>query len=446
MKTQPAKDYKKDCLQVIQAAIKAANAYNAVKRFLKLRNNKLVVGMNEQEKKYDIDEFNNIRVVGLGKAGYEMAMAVEDEFSNLITEGFVVVKYGHTGKKQLKNIHIHEAGHPEPDKAGLEGAQHIMKMLNNSTEGDLVIALVSGGGSALCPLPEKGITLEDKMIVTRELLASGADIHEMNSVRKQLSVFKGGKAAEAVHPAKVIVLVISDVIGDDPDIIASGPFSPNRTNADDALNIVKKYRLQDKLPGSVMTLLKNKQKVNSNSTQIDQNIPEHFICASNQQSQRAATNKAKSLGYNVLILNSPLNGDIEQAAVKFLKWIKESKINGVHLPACFLAGGETTVRLKKGHGKGGRNQQFALFMASKIDGDRNVVFSSCGTDGTDGPTDAAGAIVDGLTRKRAFDMDLDLYDFLRRQDAYHFFKKIDGLILTGPTKTNVMDIQIAIVH
>ena len=446
MKTQQKKDYKKDCLQVIHAAIEAADAYTAVKRNLKFLNNQLFVGVEEQEKRYDIDRFKNIRVVGMGKAGYEMARAVEDELTSYITEGFVVVKYGYTGKQQLKNIHIHEAGHPEPDEAGLEGAKKLMSILNKSAEGDLVIALVSGGGSALCPLPEEGITLEDKMIVTRELLASGADIHEMNTVRKQLSAFKGGKAFEAAHPAKVIVLVISDVIGDDPDSIASGPFFPTRSNADDAINIIKKYHLQNKLPGCVMTSLKNKVKVNSNSTPMGQVGPEHFICASNQQSQQAATNKAKSLGYNVFILNSPLNGDIEQAAVKFLKWIKESKINGVPLPACFLAGGETTVRLKKGHGKGGRNQQFALFMASKIDGDRNIVFSSCGTDGTDGPTDAAGAIVDGLTRKSAFDLDMDLYDFLRRQDAYHFFKKIDGLIFTGPTNTNVMDIQIAIVH
>ena len=397
---------------------------------------------------YDLSSFKHIWVVGAGKAAASMASALEHLLGDSISGGWITVKYDHLAP--LKTINILEAGHPIPDKNGITGTRNIMNVASSATPEDLVICLISGGGSALLPLPAEGLTLEDKQSTVKALLACGATIHEINTLRKHLSAIKGGQLAQKVHPATLITLILSDVVGDNLDVIASGPTVPDETTFEDCIAVIKKYDLEDKLPQAVITHLQNgaagkipeTPKPHMPFFQNSQNI----IIGSNFMALMAAEQKAKDLGYDTMVLSSQLEGDTAESA-KFHCAIAKGILSSGHPvnpPACILSGGETTVKLK-GTGLGGRNQEFALVSAFEIHNQNNIVVLSAGTDGTDGPTDAAGAVSDNHTIDKAVSENLNSEAYLTNNDSYHFFKQLDDLVITGPTLTNVMDLRILLV-
>lgn len=414
----------------------------------------LVKGYAEQIRSYtSVRELNKIMVVGFGKAAYQMAKAFEEEFSTgLIMEGVIVTKYGHANKSEgLKNIRIYEAAHPIPDENGVRAAEEIVKLLESADENTLVVCLVSGGGSALFVCPYEGITLAEKQVVTDLLMKAGADITELNAVRKHISMGKGGRLAEIAAPAEIVTFMISDVVGDKLDVIASGPTAPDTSTFRDALNAINKYGLAEKVPASVLEVL----------TRGDEGlIPEtpkkrdavfkkvnNIIIGSNRKALDAAAISARALGFETEILSSKVVGDAHDAARWLAEIALESKTVKDRLhqgPKCLICGGETTVTVK-GKGKGGRNTELALVFAMEVDGVEGITMLSAGTDGTDGPTDAAGAVVNGETIERARGLGLDPGKYLEENDSYNFFKELGSLIITGPTGTNVMDIQIVVI-
>ena len=402
-----------------------------------------------EEREYDLNNYENIYVVGGGKACAPMAKAMEDILGDKIDDGLIVVKYNHG--LPLKKIETIEASHPIPDKNGVRGTSNILRLLSKTGEKDLIICLISGGGSALLVQPHKEITLQDIQTTSAELLASGAAIDEINTVRKHLSSIKGGQIAKAAYPSTLITLILSDVVGDPMDIIASGPTVPDESTFEDAYAIIQKYSLQEKMPNSACGFLKRGKMGKIEETpeagnEIFDNT-QNIIVGSNRIALEAAEKRAREMGYNTIILSSLVEGESRDAA-KFLAAIaKEVSRTGTPIPkpACIIAGGETTVTIR-GKGKGGRNQEFALSAAMEIEGCEGVVILSAGTDGTDGPTDATGAIVDFNTCKDArVKFSRNPEEFLNNNDSYNFFKKTGEHIITGPTMTNVMDIMISLI-
>lgn len=437
---------REDIERIYRAAITVVNPQEAIHRHLTLENNTLTAkGGDGNAVTFNLPDFSRILVVGAGKATAPMARAVEDILGNRVTEGAVVVKYGYTDS--LAKVIMMEAAHPVPDEKGVEGAMKIRSMLEEADENTLVISLISGGGSALLALPAGNISLEEKQEVTSLLLKSGASIHEMNAVRKHISAVKGGNLARAAYPATVLNLMISDVVGDNMDVIASGPFVPDSSTYKKALDILDVYSIRDEIPVRVKEHLENG---------ADGKIPEtpkkddmvftrvtNMIAASNIMALLAAENEARTLGYNTVILSSMIEGDTTDAAAWHTAILRESMLSShpVGAPACIISGGETTVKVT-GEGLGGRNMEFALQMAARIHDLEGVMVASVGTDGTDGPTDAAGAISDETTVQRGAGKDLSLTDCMERNDSYHYFETLDDLVKTGPTNTNVMDVRI----
>lgn len=442
------KNLVEDFTLIYQEAIRAVSPFAAVENILKLDGNILqIIQKNNVVEKYDLDSFENIYVVGAGKATAPMAKAVENMIKRKI-EGLVIVKYGYTEK--LENISLIEAAHPVPDENGLIGAEKIAEILENATEHDLVISLISGGGSALMPLPPQKITLQDKQKTTDVLLKCGATIHEMNAIRKHLSLLKGGGAARLAYPAEVINIMISDVVGDDMDVIASGPFVPDSSTFAGALAIVDKYELQKDIPGSVIEYLKEgvdgKVAETPKATDLCFSKMKNIIAASNIISLQAAARKAVELGYNTTILSSMIEGEAEDVALVHSAIAKEVLLteNPLKKPACILSGGEVTVTIK-GKGLGGRNMEFAMHSIKQVAGFKNVLLASIGTDGGDGPTDAAGAYVTDNSYALCREKSIDIEKYIEENDSYHLFEKSGHLIKTGPTNTNVMDIRIVLV-
>jgi len=310
--------------------------------------------------------------------------------------------------------------------------------------------LISGGGSALLPFPVEGVTLDEKRQLTQVLLDIGANIHEMNVLRKHVSRVKGGRLVRLAYPATLVTLILSDVVGDDLDSIASGPTVPDRSTYADCLRILQKYKVQDKVPGAVLdTINRGLQgavaetpKVNDPAFVKTQNV----IVASNSLALQAAKHKADELGYNCLVLSSSIEGETRDVALDHMAIAKKILRTDQPLvrPACVISGGETTVTIR-GKGKGGRNQEFVLAAAIALDGFENVVVLSGGTDGTDGPTDAAGAFADGTTVERAKSQGMDAQEYLWNNDSYSFFDPLGDLFKTGPTFTNVMDLRLVLV-
>ena len=377
-----------------------------------------------------------------------MAGAMESLLGDQLTGGMINVKYGHS--TQLRRVEVVEAGHPIPDAAGVAGTKKIVELLTPLGEDDLVFCLLSGGGSALLPLPAEGVTLEEKQAVTELLLQCGATINETNTVRKHISRVKGGQLARLASPARLVSLVLSDVIGDPLDIIASGPTVPDESTFADCRSILEKYGLRDRLPDTVNRHL----EAGSKGTVPETPGPgdpvfgrtQSVMVANNRQALDSARTEAVRRGYNPLVLSSTIDGETREVARVYAAMAREIEAYGdpVRRPACVISGGETTVTLKGG-GKGGRNQEFVLATVSGIEGlERTVVFSA-GTDGTDGPTDAAGAVADGHTLVRAVEMGLDADAYMDRSDAYHFFEPLGDLVMTGPTHTNVMDLRLLLV-
>jgi glycerate 2-kinase len=408
---------RRQALRIFQAALKAADPYQAVVRHLRI----------------DPAPYRNIFVIGAGKASAQMARAIERLLGARISGGEINVKDGHGAK--LHHIRINECGHPIPDRRGVAGARRIAQIASEAGPADLIICLISGGASALLPLPAPGITLAEKQKTTRLLLHCGASIHEINCVRKHISRIKGGQLARLAYPATLLTLILSDVIGDDLDVIGSGPTVPDRSTLAHARAILKKYGIPNKLLAAAEETPKPGDKIFEKTRYV--------TVGSNALAVDAAAAEARRLGFHTLVLSTYLEGEAREVARVHAAVAKEIRASGrpVPRPACVISGGETTVRVR-GKGLGGRNQEFALAAALDIDGLRDVVILSAGTDGTDGPTDAAGAICDGTTLGRAQTLGLNAAAFLANNDSYHFFEATGDLIKTGPTGTNVADIQV----
>lgn len=432
---------RQDGQDIFLAGVRAVDGEAAIRRHCRVQGDRLEV----DTRAYDLRQFENITVIGAGKAGASMAKALEEMLGERITQGLVNVKYGHV--VPLTRVRIVEAGHPVPDEAGRQGAEAIMELVGKAGEKDLILCLISGGGSALLPLPVDGVTLSDKQDTTKILLACGATIHEINAIRKHISVVKGGGLARAAYPGTLISLILSDVVGDDLDVIASGPTVPDSSSFDDCMKIFDKYGIAEKVPVGVLSHIQKGVggKIPDNPKEGDPifSATQHAIVGSNMECVLAADNKARELGYGTLILSTMLEGETKEVAQVHTGIAKEILKTGHPLspPACVLSGGETTVTIK-GEGLGGRNQEFALAAAIGLAGWTEVVVLSGGTDGTDGPTDAAGAVADGLTVQRAQGLGLNPAASLSNNDAYPFFDKLGDLVKTGPTNTNVMDLRI----
>jgi glycerate 2-kinase len=426
--------------------LEAVNPFNAVRKALHLEKNKITIDLNKSKAlTYYLQEFDRIIVVGMGKATALMAKAVDEILGNAITDGCVVVKYGYIA--QLKAIRLLEAGHPLPDENGLKGAREIVKLVEQAGEKDLIIFLISGGGSALLPLPAEGVTLAEKQSMTQQLLECGADIQEINAIRKHISMVKGGQLARLAYPATIVSMILSDVVGDRLDTIASGPTVPDATTFHEALNMINKYDLLEKIPPSIRKRITAgaRGEIAETPKEGDKVFKKahNLIVGSNIIALQAIAEQAKKIGLNVIILSSAIEGEAKEVAKVISAMAKEMTISGnpVPAPGCVISGGETTVTIT-GNGKGGRNQELGLAAAIAIDGIDNLVILSGGTDGSDGPTDAAGAIVDGTTLQRARKCGIDAHRFLENNDAYNFLKQTQDLLVTGPTNTNVMDIHL----
>jgi glycerate 2-kinase len=443
------KKAREDLRAIYTAAITAVNPEMAVENHVKLNRDTLILlSEGSHVREFQLERYKNIYVVGSGKATAPMAGAIEKILADKISRGLITVKYGYL--EDLSKIEIVEASHPIPDMNGVAGARRIMDIIQEAEEDDLVISLISGGGSALLPLPYNTISLEEKGKTTDLLLKSGATIHELNSVRKHLSQVKGGNLARAAYPATVINLMISDVVGDDMDVIASGPFVPDKSTFSGAMEILKRYDLINKIPESVRKHIQDGidgaiEETPKEGSDIFKKVT-NLIIASNIIALKAAQKEAEKRGYNSIILSSLFEGETRDVAYFHAAIAKEvlASSHPVERPACIISGGETTVTVR-GEGLGGRNMEFAMHAAVFIDGYDNILMASIGTDGTDGPTDAAGATADGKTVRNADERDLDITEYIRNNDSYHFFQGINDLIITGPTNTNVMDIRIIIV-
>jgi hydroxypyruvate reductase/glycerate 2-kinase len=389
-------------------------------------------------------------VVGAGKAGATMSAAVEESLADRLdlVEGWVNVPAG--SARSLQRIHLHPArpdGSNQPTAEGVAGADRILELVRGSGPDDVVLCLLSGGGSALLPAPVEGVTLADKQAVTRLLHACGATINEMNAVRKHLSRIKGGRLAEASRARALFSLIVSDVVGDPLDVIASGPTAADPTTFAEALAVLTRYHLLDQAPAAVLAHLRAGAAgtIPETPKQLPGSIHNHIL-ASNARALTAAQSKAEELGYRVLNLGPCIEGETRPVATAFAGIARAMRDLGVPLtpPACLLSGGETTVTLGDNHGLGGRNQEFVLAAALHLGraGLRDLVILSGGTDGEDGPTDAAGACADERTLAEAERLGLDAADFLTRHDTYPFFDQTGDLLRTGLTGTNVMDVRV----
>jgi glycerate 2-kinase len=435
---------RKQALQIFRAALAAADPLEAVARHLRVDGDQLIAG----KRRYRLSSFRDIHVLGAGKASAAMALAVERILARRITGGLINVKDGHLAR--LGRVELNECGHPVPDQRGVDGARRIAAMARQADENDLVLCVISGGASALMPAPAAPVTLEEKQAVTKLLLASGASIHEINSVRKHISELKGGQLARLAAPATVITLLLSDVIGDDLDVIGSGPTAPDKSTFAGARGILERYGVWEQTPRQVRERIERgiagelpeTPKPGEAVFERTQNL----VVGSNNLAVTAAAEQARSFGLHTVVLSTFVEGETRDVARMHAAIAKEILASGrpVKPPACIISGGETTVKIR-GTGLGGRNQEFALAAAIDLAGLDRVVVLSGGTDGTDGPTDAAGAIADARTLARAERLGLDAVRHLDNNDSYHFFEPLEGLLKTGPTNTNVMDVHVVLV-
>ena len=369
--------------------------------------------------------------VAVGKAAWQMARAAKDALGDRLSPGIVITKYGHV-RSPIPGMTCLEAGHPVPDENSFAASREALALTEGLNETDTVLFLLSGGGSALfeSPLVPSGV-LQD---VTEQLLACGADITEINTIRKRLSAVKGGRFAEHCAPAKVLSVILSDIVGDPVDMIASGPAYPDSSTCADAIAVAEKYSLR--LTEDTRRLLAGEtpKKLDNVETEVSGSVRE--LCS-------AAAVAAAALGYEPTILTDSLDCEAKDAGARLGRLARDHAGNGK--PLCFIAGGETVVKLT-GKGKGGRNQELALAAAEEIAGLDNVLVFSLGSDGTDGPTDAAGGITDGGTKKALLAQGLSIRDVLRENDAYPALRAVGGLIMTGPTGTNVNDVSAALIR
>jgi glycerate 2-kinase len=435
-------DPRQKAIDIFLAGVESVKPDNLIKRCVSINQNILQI----EELAFDLSAIKSIFVVGAGKASAAMAQSMESILGARITAGHVVTKYDHS--VPLKFIGITEAGHPVPDENGIRGTAQILSIVQKAGKDDLVICLISGGGSALLADVPEGCSLNDLKTLSSLLLKTGANINEMNCIRKHLSGVKGGQLSKAAFPSRLVSLILSDVIGDPLDVIASGPTAPDPTTFADALAIIRKYRIENDIPGKIYQILQEGFENKRQETLKDSDeillLTENIIIGNNTLALKTAKEKAISSGYEAQIITNKMEGDITEIAeyiVEIVKKFKEEKINN---KICLLFAGEPTVKVK-GSGLGGRNQHLALLIAGLIKDIPGITILSGGTDGTDGPTDAAGAVVDSFTYRNALNLHLDMEQFVNNCDSYHFFRKEGGIIKTGPTQTNVMDLMIALI-
>jgi hydroxypyruvate reductase/glycerate 2-kinase len=430
--------------KIFMAGVRSVLPEKLITCIMKLQGSMLIVS----DHKIPLDNVKNIYVIGAGKASAAMAHYVESILGTRITGGHIVVKYGYSCK--LKWIKVTEAGHPVPDASGFKAAEEIIKISSQATENDLVICLISGGASALlADLPE-GILPEELYIVNNLLIRCGATINEINCVRKHLSLLKGGQLARIIRPAQLLTLILSDVTGNPLDVIGSGPTVPDSSTFNDALKVIDKYNLTTDITSGVLNYLKN----GANGFHPETPKPGdplfegsfNILAGTNQLALKAAKTEAMSLGFKSYIIDSEMSGDVENVCESVLNnAVSFKKNNDIPKPACLLYGGETTIRVS-GNGLGGRNQHLVLLAAIRLRNIPGITLLSAGTDGNDGSTDAAGAVADAETIRRAISLHEDPENYLCEFNSYNFFKRISGLIVTGPTFTNVMDLVVVLVE
>jgi hydroxypyruvate reductase len=430
--------------RIMSAAIQAVDPQIAVRDHFRLEGETLFI----DDETVDLSRINQVILVGAGKAGEPMAEGVAEVLGDRLTGGKVILKDGYTkSHRYTQRVSFSEAAHPVPDLRGVNATREIIEWLKRTGPDDLVLCLISGGGSALMTSPPTGITLQSLQALTDLLLASGATIHEINALRKHLDTVKGGQLARyAARANKICSLILSDVVGDSLDVIASGPTAPDPTTYGDALSILSRYTLLDKTPASIIEYLQRGKAGELEETPklgdpLFEKVSNHVI-ASNRTAANAAVNQARIEGFNAIVLTNFLQGEASQAG-KFLAALhRQLALHDQPLPrpACVVIGGETTVTLR-GNGLGGRNQELALSATSDLTGLADILLITLATDGGDGPTDAAGAVVSGGTLRKAERMGISPANFLERNDSYHFFERLGDLIIIGPTRTNVNDLN-----
>jgi glycerate 2-kinase len=436
-------DKRADGLAIIEAGIGAVLPENVIRDSVRIDGDVLKI----EDLRFDLSRYRHIFVAGGGKASGTMAMELEKILNGRITGGIVNDRYGVEVKTKI--IKICHGGHPLPTRDSVKGVEDMLRLLSSAGIDDLVIFLISGGGSALLPCPAKGISLEDTIILTDLLLKSGARIAEMNAVRKHISAIKGGQFLKYVDGATAISLIVSDVVGDDIGFIASGPTAPDDTTFADAIGILIKYDIYGQAPASVIEHLEagKRGKIPENPKSGDPIFKRvtNAIVASNEIALEAAAKKALALNYRPLILGSCIVGESREAGLVLSGIAKACLKSGkpVEPPAAIISGGETTVTIR-GKGKGGRNQELVLGALQNIVPGMTII--SVDTDGIDGASDACGAIADSSTLEKADKMGLSVAAYLNENASYEFFKKLDGLIFTGPTGTNVSDLRLILVY
>ncbi len=432
-------------LRVLGAALQAVEPAQAVRRHLHREGDTL----SADSQTYNLRRLRHLWLVGAGKAAVPMALAVAEILGDDLSGGLVITKYGHGGAQakhlRARGVDVREAGHPLPDAAGVAATQALLERLATCNGEDLVILVLSGGGSALLTAPAPGITLDDLQRLTAALLACGATINEINSLRKHLDRVKGGGLARLTAPAHLLVLILSDVVGDPLDVIASGPTVPDPTTYAEALAILERYGLTAQSPAAILDHLRrglageHPETLKPGDPRFEQ--VQNLIVGNNLQAAQAARAQAQAEGFQTLLLTTYLQGEASQAGRFLAALARQIAASGDPLPrpACLILGGETTVTLH-GNGRGGRNQELALGAVADLAGLEDVLLLTLATDGGDGPTDAAGAVVSGATLARAQALGLDPYAHLARNDSYSFFAALDDLLITGPTQTNVNDL------
>jgi hydroxypyruvate reductase len=432
--------------KVLSAALDSVDPYQAVCNLVSYENSELRIGYHE----LNIDVFHNIYLLAFGKASIAMALAILDCFGKRIDEGWIITKDDHFGEyssriKEFPQIQVFEASHPIPDERGLRATQYIISETSKINESDLVIVLISGGGSALFTLPYEGIILQDIQEITQLLLNYGASIDELNVVRKHLDQVKGGGLAQKLYPAKAVTLILSDVIGDPLDKIASGPMVADPSTFKDAVSIIEKYSLWATIPETIRDFFSLGVMNQIPDTPKQDNyvfkMVECTLAGNNSIAGRAGLQTASKLGFNTLFLGSYFQGEAKDFGGFLAAIARQIDLTGepIARPACIAAGGETTVQIK-GTGVGGRNQEAALGSVKDVAGIPDLALVFMATDGGDGSSPAAGAIVTGTTYERAMNLSLSVNDYLKNNDSFNFFKQLGDNLITGPTLTNVNDL------
>ena len=432
--------------RILAAALEAVDPTQAIHQHMQREGNHLEIG----DQTFDLRQFARLLVIGFGKASLPMTKSTADVLGEALTAGVVITK-GQVPSDKLQDaggmslLEVLAGAHPVPDESSVAGAQKIANLLSTTTEKDLVIGLISGGGSALLTLPVEGISLDDIQALTQTLLGCGATINEINCLRKHLSQVKGGQLAQMAAPAQMVNLILSDVVGDPLDVIASGPTVPDPTTFPDALEILARYGISDEIPAAILAHLQRGANGDIPETPkpgdpIFRGV-KNTIIGNNYRAAQAALQRADAENFNSILLTTSLQGEAREAGKMLAAILRQVVLTGepIPRPACIIAGGETTVTIH-GKGLGGRNQELALAAVAELAGLSDVMLIALATDGDDGPTDAAGAVVTGETLGRATFSGLEPSKFLAANDAYHFFDPLGDLIKSGLTGTNVNDL------